>query len=116
MGKKCTKSNIINRLDKFTVFLNGDNVCIREDDDNIYLETITKTGYPVLVSYNEWEIFVFGNKFYVADKVNNFIKQVELIKIELSENNDSSIVDYLECDYCGQSDGQRYDMGFIVKK
>lgn len=114
MSKKCTTSNIITRLDDFTVFLNGDNICICENDNNIYLETITKTGYPVLVSYDEWEIFVFKNKFYVADKINNFIKQVELVKIELSENNTSTIVEYPDCDYCGQSDCQRYDMGFIL--
>ena len=70
-----------------------------------------KTNYRLLISYNDWEIFIWNNKFYVADKHNNFIKEVILTKLEKSKSNDDP-VDFPNCDYCGQSDDLNYDLGF----
>lgn len=72
---------------------------------------LLSTDYPVVVSYDDWEIFVYQDKFYVADKYNKFIKEVELIKVEKSTSN-NNLVDFPGCDYCGQSDDFKFDLEF----
>lgn len=88
-----------------------DNIKKEQFNPNI----IMHTEYDLLITYDDWEIFRFQDKFYVADKYNNYIKEVELAVCEKSSKDDNQVIDFIGCDYCGQSDDLQYNLGFKLK-
>lgn len=78
------------------------------------MNSILKIEFDAVMSYDDWTIFRYKDKYYVADEFE--IKEVELFKKTkaVSQEEFDETVN-LGCDYCGQSDDMEYYLWFNLK-
>ena len=74
-------------------------------------EIVQNINFDAIMTYDDWTIFKYGNKYYVAD---DGIYEVELVskcKPEDYKGDDPDAVE-LDADYCGESDDMCWYLGF----
>jgi len=73
------------------------------------MESILNVKFDAVMTYDDWIIFKYKGKYYVADEEGIF--EVELkhkMPLRYYEGDDID----LKYDYCGQSDDMKYTLGF----
>lgn len=79
------------------------------------METIETIKFDAVMTYDDWTIFTYNNKYYVADEDGIYeVVLVKKVKAESSEDIEDGL-DY-GCDYFGQSDDFEYYLGFDIKE
>ena len=77
------------------------------------MESILHLEFNAIMSYDDWTVFEYKNKYYVAN--DNGIKEVALVKKAEAKEDIEDIEDVVgPCNYCGQSDDLRFYLGFDI--
>lgn len=74
-------------------------------------DVIQDINFNAIMTYDDWTVFMFKDKYYVAD---NDIQEVVLVskcKPEDYTGEDPDVV-WLDADYCGESDDGKMFLGF----
>jgi len=75
------------------------------------MNPILDITFDTIMSYNDWVIFIYKDKYYVADEEKG-IFQVDLkYKESMMKFKDGDAVDF-DSDYSGESDDGDWDLGF----
>lgn len=80
-------------------------------NQNLKIEIVENVEFDAIMSYDDWKIFKYKDKYYVAD---DDIRQVILVskcKPEEYNSDDKDVVDFGN-DYCGESDDSQWYLGF----
>lgn len=78
---------------------------------NLIFDVVENIEFDAIMSYDDWTIFKYNGKYYVADEDIHQVVLASKCKSEECGDDDKDIVDFCN-DYCGESDDGQWYLGF----
>lgn len=81
------------------------------NETNLNCDIVQSINFDAVMTYDDWTIFRFKNRYYVADDDIREVTLVSKCKPEDYTGDDPDVI-WLDADYCGESDDGKWYLGF----